>query len=108
MYSEKFTIDGYESHIASDGEEAYQFIKNNHVDCLLLDLHIPKYDGLTALEKLKSEQVTLPPTIALTNLAEPQLVERAKALGVKEYLIKAMLTPEAVVQKVKAYTLHQG
>ncbi len=103
MYTEKFVIENFEVIPAHDGEAAYGLIKTQTPDCVLLDLHIPKIDGLTLIEKLQSENVTLPPIIALTNIADELHRKKALELGLKEYLVKAMLTPEAVVAKVKRY-----
>ena len=43
------------------------------------------------------------PVVALTNLAEQKEKDRALEYGVKEYLVKAMQTPEQVIQKIKQY-----
>lgn len=44
------------THIAVDGKETLDIIKNNKIDVILLDLKMPIYDGLYILEKLKKEQ----------------------------------------------------
>lgn len=102
MYSEKFTIDGFNVQVSHDGIDGLEHIKRGATDCVLLDLHIPKLGGMELLEKLQAEKIPAPPILALTNIAEPVQRDKAISLGVKEYLIKAMLTPEAVVKKVKA------
>lgn len=103
MYTEKFTIENFEVISARDGEAAYNILKSLTPDCILLDLHIPKIDGLALIEKLNTEGVALPPVLALTNIAELPQKEKAKQLGIKEYMVKAMLTPEAVVNTVSKY-----
>ncbi len=103
MYTEKFTIEGFEVISAKDGETAYNTLKSETPDCVLLDLHIPKIDGLSLIEKLKNEGATLPPVLALTNLAELPQKQKAQELGLKEYLVKAMYTPEQVVDTVRKY-----
>lgn len=103
MYTEKFTIENFEVISARDGESAYTILKTETPNCILLDLHIPKIDGLSLIEKLQNEQVTLPPILALTNIAENPQRQKAQQLGIKEYLVKAMYTPEAVVNTVRKY-----
>jgi DNA-binding response OmpR family regulator len=103
MYTEKFTIENFEVISAKDGEVAYNTLKSQTPDCVLLDLHIPKIDGLSLIEKLQTEGVTLPPVIALTNIAELPQKQKAQELGIKEYLVKAMHTPEQVVETVRKY-----
>lgn len=103
MYTEKFTLENFDVIGAKDGETAYNTLKTETPDCILLDLHIPKLDGLSLIEKLINEKVTLPPIIALTNIAEISQKNKARELGIKEYMVKAMFTPEAVVSKVREY-----
>jgi|GEM_PF-1013738 len=101
MYSEKFTIDGFKVEVIHDGQKALEFLEKHTPDCVLLDLHIPILDGLSVLEQVQKKSIHIPPVLALTNVADPQQKARAIKLGVQEYLVKAMLTPEQVVQKVK-------
>jgi len=65
---------------------------------------LPRMSGTDFLEKFReSSQGKDTPVVALTNLAEEEEKQRALNLGVKEYLVKAMQTPEQVVEKVKKY-----
>ena len=104
MYTEKFGFEGFKVLIAKDGEEALQISETELINIILLDIMLPKMSGTDFLEKLrqspKGEQMKV---IALTNLAEEQEKERALKLGVKEYLVKAMQTPEQVVQTIKKH-----
>jgi CheY-like chemotaxis protein len=65
---------------------------------------MPQLSGIDMLEKLRAttrgKEI---PVIVLTNLSEKDEEEKAKDLGVKEYLLKANLTPSEVVEKVKKY-----
>jgi len=102
MYSEKFTFEGFKVLNAKDGEEALKMATAESLDAILLDIMLPKMSGTDFLEKYrqnaKSKDV---PVVALTNLTEEAEKQRAMKLGVKAYLVKAMQTPEEVVQKVK-------
>lgn len=104
MYSEKFSFEGFKVLNAKDGEEALQVSQSGAMDIVLLDIMLPRMSGTDYLEKLRQmpKGANLP-VIALTNLAEEAEKERALKLGVKEYLVKAMQTPEQVVQTVKKY-----
>ena len=65
---------------------------------------LPRISGTDFLEKFRATpQGKNIPVVALTNLAEEEEKQRAIKLGVKEYLVKAMQTPEQVVEKVKKY-----
>jgi len=105
MYSEKFMFEGFKVLNAKDGLEAIETaLGTEKIDIILLDIMLPKMSGTDFLEKLcqdtKGKNI---PVIALTNLAEDKEKQRAIKLGVKEYLVKAMQTPEQVVEKIKKY-----
>ena len=104
MYTEKFKFEGFNVLSAGNGEDGLKTALSEKVDLILLDLMLPRLSGNELLAKLREDEkgknITV---IALTNLAEQEEKDRAIQLGVKEYLIKAMQTPEEVVNKVKSY-----
>ena len=102
MYTEKFTFEGFTVLNAKDGEEALRVALAEKIDIILLDIMLPRLSGTDFLEKFKqSPKAANLPVIALTNLAEEEERQKALKLGVREYLVKAMQTPEQVVEKVK-------
>ena len=102
MYSEKFTFEGFRVLNAKDGEEALKMATGEKLDAILLDIMLPKMSGTDFLEKFRQTPAGRNvPVVALTNLTEEAEKQRAQKLGVKAYLVKAMQTPEEVVQKVK-------
>lgn len=104
MYSEKFTFEGFSVLNARDGEEALKVATTSQADIILLDIMLPKMSGTDFLEKFRASPGGKDvPVLALTNLAEEEEKQKALGLGVKEYLVKAMQTPEQVVEKVKKY-----
>lgn len=110
MYSEKFDLEGFETTISYDGEDALKRAQDEHFDIILLDIMLPKLSGLDMLEKFINikEDGNNVPVIALTNLADPEERRRAFKLGVREYLVKAMQTPEEVVNIIKEHTKNDG
>lgn len=104
MYSEKFTFEGFSVLNARDGEEALKVATESKQDIILLDIMLPKMSGTDFLEKYRATASGKDvPVLALTNLAEEEEKQKAMSLGVKEYLVKAMQTPEQVVEKIKKY-----
>lgn len=80
--NEDFTVD-----TANDGEMALEKIKSNHYDIVLLDLKMPKMDGLTVLKELKKINQN-PHVIMLTGVDDvPTAIECVK-LGAKDYIQK--------------------
>ena len=80
--NEDFTVD-----TANDGEMALEKIKNNHYDIVLLDLKMPKMDGLTVLEELKKINKN-PHVIMLTGVDDVQTAIECVKLGAKDYIQK--------------------
>lgn len=104
MYTEKFTFEGFGVLNAKDGEEALSVATKGNVDIILLDIMLPRMSGTDFLEKLRQDPKGKSlPVVALTNLAEEGEKQKALKLGVKEYIVKAMQTPEQVVEKIKKH-----
>lgn len=104
MYSEKFSYEGFAVEVAKDGQEALDSASSKSIDLILLDIMLPKMSGTDFLKKfISTTKGKSVPVIVLTNLAEDTEKQKALELGVKEYLVKAMQTPEQVVEKIKKY-----
>ena len=98
---EKFTKEGYEVREASDGREALQYIAENPPHIVILDLLMPEVDGFQVLEKLRADARTKNlPVVVLSNLGEQEHVNRVKALGADDYLIKAHLFLDEIVARI--------
>jgi len=72
---------------AKDGEEALRIIPQGKPDVVLLDMYLPKRNGLEVLNELKQSE-SLPPTLILTTFDEDKLVIGALQAGAKGYLLK--------------------
>jgi DNA-binding response OmpR family regulator len=100
--AKKLEMENYIVDTALDGEEGLEKIKNNKPDLILLDILMPKVDGFEVLENLnKDPELSKIPVIIISNSGQPVEIERAMALGVKDYLIKAEFDPQEVIIKIK-------
>jgi DNA-binding NarL/FixJ family response regulator len=72
---------------ASDGEEAIDVIEREKPDAILLDLRMPKLDGLGVLQKLR-ERGTSRPTLILTTFDDDTMLFEAVRAGAKGWLLK--------------------
>lgn len=72
---------------AADGEEALARLERVETDVVLLDVRMPKVDGLGVLKAL-SAKTTSPPCIVLTTFDDDELVLRAIASGARGFLLK--------------------
>ncbi len=93
---------GYAVLIAKDGEEALALIKAERPDLVLLDLLMPKVNGLEVLRIMKSTEATrLTPVLVLTNSSRAQDIEEIRELGADGFQVKSDLSLEALSQQVK-------
>lgn len=101
LYAEVLKDENYDVLIASDGEEALGVASANIPDLILLDIMLPKMDGIQVLDKLKNdEKLKNVPVIMLTNFGQEDLVKQAVNLGSTEYLLKYNITPGEIIKKV--------
>lgn len=72
---------------ASTGEEAVEFLQHHDVDVAILDVRMPRGDGLNALGRIKLIKEKLP-VLMLSNFDNPSYVAKAVAFGANGYLLK--------------------
>lgn len=102
MYQKIFGFEKYEVEMAADGEEGLAKAASANPTVILLDVMMPKMNGLQVLEKLKADPATKNiPVIMLTNLAGQQDAESALAKGAVKYIIKSEHEPKEVADLVK-------
>ena len=93
--------EGYKIEVAVDGENAISLLDTLKPDLILLDLLLPGKDGFEVLNKIRSlEAMKEVPVIIFSNLGQKEDIEKAKALGVDDFLIKANFTLDDVVTKI--------
>ena len=98
----KFGIDGFTVLLANNGEKGLIIAQELKPDIILLDIIMPKMDGLTFLKKLREDGWGKNvPVIILTNLSDDEKISEAVTAGTYEYLIKSDWWLEDVVKKVK-------
>lgn len=71
---------------ATDGEEAVRMVCSTKPDVVLMDIRMPKVDGLEASVQIQRDCPT--PVVALTSYESEDLVEKASRVGIGAYLIK--------------------
>lgn len=98
MYKKKFEIKGYVVEVAHDGQEAMDKMQKLTPDLILLDIMMPKLNGLEVLDLMKKDQqLKNIPVIVLTNLSTSADAETALSKGAVKYIIKSEYTPTQVV-----------
>ncbi len=84
---------------ASDGEEALRLFEQRHPDVVLMDITMPKMDGLTALQKILSVDPEAK-VIMCSALGQQRLILQAIQLGAKDFIVKPF-RPERVIGSIK-------
>lgn len=93
---------GYEVLSAYDGEEGLLKARAEHPDLILLDVWMPKKDGYQVIKELKnSEETARIPVILLTASTGPKTLDKIKATGGADYLLKPF-DPPLLMAKIKA------
>ena len=97
----KITDAGYDLEAAITGEEALEKIKSKP-DLVLLDIILPGINGFDVLRQVKSDpRLKNIPIVALTNLGSERDVKQASELGAEDFWVKAYLTPDEIIEKIK-------
>lgn len=105
IYSEVFTLSGYEVHVAVDGADALEKLKNQTYDMVLLDIMMPKMTGIDVLKNLRQFPIPVKdtPVFIITNLGQQNIIEEAFKIGMDGYIIKSQVTPQQIVNEINTY-----
>lgn len=99
---EELLSNDYEVEGAGDGEEGLVKARSFKPGLILLDLLMPKMDGMEMLQKLKTDsELRDIPVVVLTNLSDYDKISEALSLGAMDYLVKANYRLEDLLDKVK-------
>lgn len=104
IYSTRLEVEGFAVAILKDGEKVYQRIVEFKPDIVLLDIRLGSHDGLDILEDLRRRPGTRnTKVIVITVLALDAVEERARRLGVLEYLVKTTTVLADIVEHIKEH-----
>jgi two-component system, response regulator PdtaR len=71
---------------AATGEDAVRLAEQHRPDLVVLDVKMPRLDGISAAEQIAAARIA--PVVMLTAFSQPELVERARAAGAMAYVVK--------------------
>lgn len=102
MYSSIFASGNYEVQTAVNGQDGLDQARATKPDLILLDIMMPKLNGIEVLRQLKSDpELKAVPVVILTNLAGDSDVQTALKMGAVRYIIKSELKPKEVEEIVR-------
>lgn len=101
---ELFEKAGITVHIAGDGEVANEVIKFEKPDFVILDVRLPKRDGVEVLRIMREDAGSKKiPVLVFTNFDLPEYRQKTTGLGILDFLTKVDVSLEAVVEKVVVF-----
>jgi two-component system, OmpR family, response regulator CpxR len=103
MYRVQLEHDGYRVTVATTGEVAFSTLSGSAPDLVLLDLLLPDRSGFEVLAALNERYPNHPPVVILSNYGEPSMIDRGRALGAIEYLVKSRVTPAEISGQIPGW-----
>lgn len=102
LYSRQLALAGLPTDAFDNGIDGIAAAQRKHYDLILLDIMMPKMNGLEVLKILKSDEKTKSmPVIFLTNLGQDSILQEGAKLGTIGFLIKASYTPGEIIEEIK-------
>ena len=110
FYEELLQAEGYEVDVAADGDTGSIKLLTGGYALILLDIMLPKKDGMQILRELRVKPPTKfnGPIVVLTNLGQDAVIKQCFDLGANGYLIKSALNPDQVLSEIKTYLENSG
>jgi DNA-binding response OmpR family regulator len=106
VLQEKFTKENFSVKTAKDGGAVMALVKSFKPDLILLDIVLPKKDGLTVLQELRDNaEFSTIPVIMTSNLGEDEKIKLALKLGAVDYLVKTQHSVSEIIDQAKKYLL---
>jgi DNA-binding response OmpR family regulator len=104
VYQTRLEAEGFRTVRVDNGGDALQAALQSKPDLILLDVMMPKVSGFDVLDILRNTPETAKSKIImLTALSQDADKERAKSLGVDDYLVKSQVVIADVVDRVKQH-----
>lgn len=102
LFADKLTSEKLETLQATTAEEGIELALKNKPDLILLDMILPKMDGITMLKMLREDSWGKSvPVIILSNVSDQERISEAMKLGVYDYIIKTDLILNDLAKQVK-------
>ncbi|OGE14827.1 hypothetical protein A3F00_02665 [Candidatus Daviesbacteria bacterium RIFCSPHIGHO2_12_FULL_37_11] len=110
FYQELLQAEGYEVDAAPDGDIGLIKIIAGGYNLILLDIMLPKKDGMQILRDLRVKPPSKfnGPIVVLTNLGQDAVIKQCFDLGANGYLIKSAMNPDQILAEIKTYLDKNG
>jgi len=103
IYRTRLEKEGFEIEVCADGHAGFYRTHEYKPDAVLLDLMLPKMNGIDILKKLRAEpQFQRLPVVVFTNAYVPNMIQEAFSAGASQVFNKATLTPRQILDALYA------
>jgi CheY-like chemotaxis protein len=99
IYKKVLEKHGYKVMVATNGQEALDVVYDYDPRVILLDIKMPKMNGLEFLDNFEATEPS-PSIVVFSNIEEQKEVKQALASGANRYLLKAWASPNDLVRVV--------
>jgi CheY-like chemotaxis protein len=104
LYREVFQNEGYNVLTAQDGLEGLDLAIREAPDLVFTGIIMPRMDGFELIRSLRKNAATSHiPVVMYSHLGREQDKRKAQDLGVKDFVVRSVVTPKEVVDRVKVY-----
>jgi DNA-binding response OmpR family regulator len=104
IYVRAFAASAVEADVVDSGEACLAEARLRLPDGILLDLLLPRRDGFSILEDLRSNEATARiPVAVFARAAKPEDIVRSSRFGACPFFIKRFVSPAAIAKRVKAF-----
>ena len=104
LLKQRLEKEGFKVILNRDGAEALKTLKDFKPDLILLDIILPKVSGFEFMETIRNDpQFQRAPIIIVSNLGQESDVTKGQSLGAVGYLVKAQVSIEEIIEKVKEF-----
>lgn len=109
MYQKLFTLEGYETEIAENGQEGLDKLEQFTPDIILLDIMMPTMNGVEMLAKLRADPKTKDiPVVVLTNMSDIRVSNEVFSKGANLSIVKSETEPDQVIAWIKSVLSKDG
>jgi DNA-binding response OmpR family regulator len=103
MYRTTFAAAGFAVDVAHDGESGVAAARKTRPDLVLLDLMMPKMNGVEVLTALRADpDLAAVPVIVISNAYTPERTEQLWKAGATQVLTKASSSPNVLLEAIRA------
>ena len=104
MYRRQLAMDGFRVIVAGDGVNGLELVRSARPDVVLLDVLLPEMEGFEVLQRIREDPALAAiPVILLSNYGEPDMIQRGRAGGAVDYLIKSSTTPAQLSGRIRRW-----